>query len=654
MSIFNSDGSDWIKKVLENTDIDALSGILRGLSDTDKDNGQAEQLYSQGLLPMPQKENLNIPPEPTSSGLLGDITTPPPAQVPEPPQQLETPTPIQPKYDQEPDAKTTIDKETLNAARNGNPPTAQILNNNALPTNNPLQIDKSGAPPNPVYNELVNTLAYAKLLYETAQQGEKGDAQREIATRTAQMVRQQAEALGIDISQFGADNANAADMYNNAYTQRLQDIANLYKGGKFHETADEFYRRKYLSHMGNKSDDVKDIISSIFGVGSSDTAKMLAQEEAKQYQANRVAYLDGMLNAYGLDGNKGLNRFGHEIAGMLMKEDPDLVNMYLQRYPNADTRDMVLEDKAIEAQGKREEKYINQAYKLQEMQIRNAFEMAQLQYGGNIDLIKSFVAHQFNLSQTQVNALYQDWLNAKQNARSMARDKEQSYLRSEEDIAKIKAEFAGKKDWAVWAKENGFDKDGSQLSDNNMQRIYDEGLELARLQGYGNEDAVQIARNYLRAYVENQLYGKDKGTSSGSSSGNGTNKTVEYWNTYYGKLIDQYEALMKPYSDNVSGKDLPESVAQKRDSLISEMDKVRKAIQIATGMETPEKTIPQFTGDEEVDAEALKLLWDESHHIGSEYKKKVRDWLVKSGVTERTIESYMAQVDAGLRKAHNN
>lgn len=628
------DENEWIKKALEDTDIGALAGIIRGLKDVDEGNAPVAQQYAQGLLPMPQKENTGIPPIQTSNGLLGDITNGEQAKAPEPPQQLETPTPIQTKYEQEPDAKTTIDKETLNAARNGNPPTAQILNNNALPTNNQLQIDKSGNPPNPVYNELVNTLAYAKLLYENAPQGEQGDAQREIATRTAQMARQQAEALGIDISRFGADNANAADMYNNAYTQRLQDVANIMKGGKFHETADEFYRRKYLSHMGNKSDDIKDIISGIFGIGSSDTAKMLAQEEAKQYQANRVAYLDGMLNAYGLDGNKGLNRFGHEIAGMLLKEDPDLVNMYLQRYSNADARNMLLEDKAIESRNKREEKYINQAYKLQEMQIRNAFEMAQLQYGGNIDLIKSFVAHQFNLSQTQVNALYQDWINAKQNARSMARDKEQSYLRSEEDIARIKAEYAGKKDWSVWAKENGFNKDGNQLSDENMQRIYDEGLEFARLQGFEGEDTIQIARNYLRTYVEKAIYG-NKGSST---EGNGQNKNIEYLNDLIGKLTGQRNSLIAPYKNEMGISEIPENVKAQIDEIDTTIAYIRDAIMSSTtANEGMADDVPQFTGDWDKDKKIIDDMREEGKRRGltwQQIKEDIFKYMISHGVDE--------------------
>lgn len=55
---------------------------------------------------------------------------------------------------------------------------------------------------------------------------------------------------------------------------------------------------------------------------------------AREYQAQRVAYLDGLYNSYGRDGLV-TNPLGNETILQLAGENPTAANFYAQIYPNA-------------------------------------------------------------------------------------------------------------------------------------------------------------------------------------------------------------------------------------------------------------------------------------------------------------------------------
>lgn len=66
-------------------------------------------------------------------------------------------------------------------------------------------------------------------------------------------------------------------------------------------------------------------------------AKKFAGYNARDYQANRVAYLDNLYNSYGRDGLV-TTPLGNQIIGQLATENPMLANFYANAYPAQRTR----------------------------------------------------------------------------------------------------------------------------------------------------------------------------------------------------------------------------------------------------------------------------------------------------------------------------
>lgn len=224
------------------------------------------------------------------------------------------------------DAKTAIDKMTMAATQQPR---------NRLETNQQIQIDTSGKPPNPFSIGLQKSIAEMKILNELAPLGASGDALRAVTSQNANAIREQANAAGIDLSQFGANSATAQDAWQQIQSQKARHIMDAIEG-QFSKTADQYYDQKY-----------DDLILQGYSVGK---AKRVAGSLAKKYQANRVAYLRGIYGSYGRDEN-GTNDLGADMLGMMSQENPSLANYYAQIYPlprDTIARRQQLEDKALD------------------------------------------------------------------------------------------------------------------------------------------------------------------------------------------------------------------------------------------------------------------------------------------------------------------
>lgn len=151
---------------------------------------------------------------------------------------------------------------------------------------------------------------------------------------SANRLRDMGQAAGLDMSQFGAGQSlEAGQSYLDS--ERARDIVEALQGA-YSINSDQYYDKAYFNALSR-------------GL-SPRQAKRDAGMRAREYQANRVAYLNGVYNNYGHDG-RVTNNIGNQILGMIAMENPMLANLYGQVYPNqrdAYARDNQLEDKVID------------------------------------------------------------------------------------------------------------------------------------------------------------------------------------------------------------------------------------------------------------------------------------------------------------------
>lgn len=319
---------------------------------------------------------LPILPQPSTLPESQPLNIPPPSGLPYMPRQQE----------KTPETVSDEISHKVMEATQGKPSSQDIVSGNRLETNVPIQVDKSGDSPNLIRMELLQNLGYAKMLWESAPGGEKGDVQRTNAEKIAAQTRQIAESLGIDLTQFGALTANAEDVYKHVDAQRAQDFINYYNGGKFSRSSADYYN---------------DMVKGYIIEGHSRaTAERLAANKAREYQANRRAYLSNMFQAYGKDSFYGVNNEGHRILGDLAQEDPVYADFLASRNQNSD-----LQYQNIAEENRTNSQKILELFKGHEFDLANialrglvedsinrnntTYQMGRDTHQGNIDIIKT-------------------------------------------------------------------------------------------------------------------------------------------------------------------------------------------------------------------------------------------------------------------------
>lgn len=224
------------------------------------------------------------------------------------------------------DAITAVNSETLHGLTKNKDDFFQSLRNQ--------QQQPQQQSPNALEMQAKRGLLGAKNLYMAAPEGATGDPQRQQASQWADLIRTAANSSGINLSGYGADNS-LEDAAKNFESQRARDIMRTING-EYSRSSDRYYEDTYEEAIRRGLSDRR--------------AKRLAGNMAREYQANRVAYLNNVYNSYGRDGNV-TNEFGNQFIAALATENPMLANYYAQIYPNAKDaykRENQLEDKAID------------------------------------------------------------------------------------------------------------------------------------------------------------------------------------------------------------------------------------------------------------------------------------------------------------------
>lgn len=168
--------------------------------------------------------------------------------------------------------------------------------------------------PNSYERQLQRAIVEQKQAYADAQT----DAARQQASSMAEFLRSQGNAGGMDLSGYGSD-VSLADAYKNLYSQQAREIMGALQG-QYSMNSNQYYEQQYARAL-------------VQGLSRKD-AKAVAGKQAREYQANRVAYLNGVYNSYGHDGLV-TNDIGNQIIGMMSMENPSLANFYATIYPNA-------------------------------------------------------------------------------------------------------------------------------------------------------------------------------------------------------------------------------------------------------------------------------------------------------------------------------
>ena len=169
---------------------------------------------------------------------------------------------------------------------------------------------------NPYQLDIQRGLLGLKQVYDAAQKVNDTQGMQQAHTG-AELLRNKANAAGIDVSGFDSG-VSLADATNNLASQEARDIMNALQG-QYSKSSEQYFSQKY---------------DELLREGYSPRqAKKFAGDMARKYQANRVAYLNGLYNGYGRDGLV-TNEYGNQFLGMLANENPVLANFYATIYPN--------------------------------------------------------------------------------------------------------------------------------------------------------------------------------------------------------------------------------------------------------------------------------------------------------------------------------
>ena len=164
--------------------------------------------------------------------------------------------------------------------------------------------------PNPYALNVQRGLLAQKQAYADAQT----DAGRSAAHSRAELLRNKANAAGIDISGYGSD-VSLGDAVNNLASQEARDIMGALQG-YYSGDSGQYYTDKYLQgiEMGM----------------SPRRARKAAEVLAGNYKADRMQYLDGLLNSYG----RADTALANQIIASMIPEAPALAQFYALTNPS--------------------------------------------------------------------------------------------------------------------------------------------------------------------------------------------------------------------------------------------------------------------------------------------------------------------------------
>lgn len=476
-------------------------------------------------------------PEQFTGGLLGDI------QIPQPQQATQQPAPKE---------------ERLSA-------TEQI--NEGILKSTPLQqLTTTDQIPNPYALGQMRGVAANKLAYELAPEGEKGDYQRKLASTQADLIRQQMEAAGYDMSQFGANNATFRDVYQRLEAQKARDILEATQG-KYAKTADQFYTDSYYENLA---------------LGYSPRqARKFAGNRAKEYQAERVGYLRAVYNAHGRDGY-ATNEIGADLLASIGQENPALANFFGALYPSPKdsyARQNQIEDKAIDQNNALAQLALSHGYGLENMSMANYYNLLQQLFSGEIDLRK--IGYRSQLEEEHAD-------------NEVERYKLREAFNTDQQIRaygeKLKLEYG------QWFNQLEETQRRAKLEPSAVTKTFKEGLELAELKGLKGDEAGKFAAEYAQLKFIGTEKGKDYGV------------TQKNYDDLAKSLVDQKKAIIDQYKDSLG--EMSEEDKALLANIDRQLDNVNSIRNQRLGLPNENMNIVWVENDEEANIDNIaQLIW---------------------------------------------
>lgn len=228
---------------------------------------------------------------------------------------------------------------------------------------------------------LANQLIQAKQMYAQAQAA--GSQQGMDAAHAAALsIRQSAQAAGIDLDAFGANDTvqQAAQNLQDDYYHGIQNA--LY--GSLNETSDDYYNRIY---MGLRQRGYNESVS-----------RNEAARRAGIYQAQRMSQLTDALYQYGLSPRGSINQIGTRLLAMMSDENANKAGYYANMFagPKQDYAFDRQQDTASTQQAYKEKNMATkQTYDLQQMQYKEQLNERLKQLDGQIKMAE--LSHEYGL-----------------------------------------------------------------------------------------------------------------------------------------------------------------------------------------------------------------------------------------------------------------
>ena len=359
--------------------------------------------------------------------------------------------------------------------------TNQLIDNAVLQGSNPQLATPQAMQqvPNPYERRLEEMIVRAKGAYDAAQT----DAQRQAAHDQAEFWRNVGNNAGINLNGFGAD-VSLADARNNLATQEARDVLEAVQG-KYARNSDQVYEDEFQNAILN-------------GL-SSRRARRLATSRAKEYQANRVAYLNGVINGYGKEVDGSLSPTAYQLIATLANENPAIANMYLQTQPGA------------------KDAYNRQSQQ-QQLLLADSLDQNRLAQSQAHDLRK--MEHQFQYGQRAADA------------------------QMNRDLYKYAKEAETNYSYAI--KKHSFLAELEKNKPDETQKTFAQFYTVAKMNGYSEEKARTYAAEQTKAAFEGKIAGKG---GKGSGEPNMSVKQQEMFN----QLSNLYEnAKEQPTDENIA------------------------------------------------------------------------------------------------------
>lgn len=465
--------------------------------------------------------------------------------------------------------------------------------------------------PNPYALQLQRGILAAKQAYDAA----KNDEARQVAQAAAGLLRNKADAAGLDMNGYGTD-VSLADALNNFASQEARDIMQALRG-KYAETSDQYYRRQY-----------GDLILEGY---SPRKARAIADSLKQDYQAERVQYLDGLLNSYGREGLV-TNEYGNLAIARLADENPERASFYAQIYPNAKdayTRMNTLKDKDIDQQHQLEQLAVGHKYGLENIDAQTAGNIKYADATHKNTLQRDAIQQGYKKENDYDQYRYSTWLARNQGAINAELAKIEGAItqQNQTQLAQLKHKLG------IETKEYDF-----LLADRKHRQNIVQLSTLADYLGYEGERKSAFMTAALGIKMPDPNTGKfDKAS-------------VESGKKFH-DMLDADEKNILKQIENLGFDEDPQTVAQLQAKLAdirATKQQLEDIMGEQFGMQAPtsHRDIPPFTGQEAQDLKTLSEMlryMDEQNLSEDDIKYYVRQW-VPQDRTDLYVEGLIRKV----------